>query len=152
MSMQDSKIALTTCAAGRARREPVMNRTTTIRVSCSAYACHPIFLPSPPSLSPSAPVYGFVLRKLLHFGDPRQPLFLLFRNRILACVLPSQAGHPSCDLPAYNPHSCATCFGRRASTPILSLFILAHVPLQAISRLQCYIYRLSVEWEFLNCA
>jgi len=66
--MQDSKIATTTCAGGGARREPVMNRTTTIRVSW-----HPLLLPSPPSLSPSAPVYGFVLRKLLHLGTLANP-------------------------------------------------------------------------------
>ena len=35
-----------------------------------------------------------MLRKLLHFGDPRQPLFLLFRHWIPACVLPSRAGAP----------------------------------------------------------
>ncbi|KAI0263146.1 hypothetical protein BGY98DRAFT_1103975 [Russula aff. rugulosa BPL654] len=102
VSMQDSNTATTTHGGDDARREPVMDRTTTMRVS----PCHPFsFLPLLPFLLP-----------LLYTGLP-------------FCVLPSRP-RPSPDLPACGSNSCATSW-KRASTSTNSLLILApHMPLQ----------------------
>jgi hypothetical protein len=114
--MQDSNTATTTRTGGGARRELVMDRTTTTTttwVSCNARATHSSSFPFCPS-SFRSHVTSCVAAKVLASGDSRQPVFLLFRHRMSACVLPSRP-HPSSDLPACTSNSYATRPGKRAS-------------------------------------
>ena len=102
-----------------------------------------------PPLSPSAPVYGLVLRKRLDSGDSRQPFFTLFldtRYPLVSCHRGWPC--PSRDLPACTSYSCATCLGRRASTSIQFTPRPHPRAFFDISRFRCYIKRLSVESEF----
>ena len=65
--MHYSNTATSIHASGCVRREPVVDLTAVMWVSCSAYATH--F----PSFPPSAPMYGPVLRKCLHLKDSPIP-------------------------------------------------------------------------------
>jgi hypothetical protein len=69
--MQDSNTATTQRAGAGARWEPVMDRTTAMRVSRSAVPPILDLFPSSSFLPPSAPVYDLVLRKCLHSEDSR---------------------------------------------------------------------------------
>ena len=117
----------------------------------------PLFLPSLPFPLPC--IVTYCAAKASALGElSRQAAklsFLFFRHRISACVLPSRVAmpkfrsrlHPTLlsdmswktrcfDFHPVNCSSSPMCLFRQAET----------------SRLECYIYRLSVELEFLNRA
>ena len=125
--MQDSNTATTTRAGGDARREPVMDRTTTMRVS----PCHPFFsfLPLLPFLLP-LPCMVLCCENVCARKTLSKPSFF-FQTPDYPLVCSHCGPSPSCDLPACTSNPCATCLGRRASTSIqFTPHACPHVPLQ----------------------
>ena len=150
--MQDSNTATTTRAGGDARREPVMDRMTTMRVS----PCHPFlsFLPLLPFLlPPSSPVYGPVLRKVCARKILSNPSFF-FQTPDYPLVC-SHCGHAQVAISRL-AHRTPVRHVLEDALPLLSnsLLILAPTSLSLFRHIltSTPYCRLSVESEFFNRA